>query len=150
MAVAEPRRRRDRGSDRVDELAGALERLLAPAADDPAGDLLRVPLLAVAAEDRHEVALAPVVDDVATALVLARIHPHVERRVDRVREATLGPVELHRGDAEIEQDRVGTDAVSRQLRQNDAKVAPQETRVYRRALRELLEVRPRRRVAVDR
>src|SRR4029079_7715364 len=74
MSVAEPRRRRDRCLDRVHELAGALEWLFAPATDDRAGDLLRVPLFAVAAEDRHEVALAPGIDDVARALVLARIH----------------------------------------------------------------------------
>ena len=48
-----------------DELTGSLERLLAPATDDRAGDLLRVPLLAVAAEDRHEVALAGLVDELA-------------------------------------------------------------------------------------
>src|SRR3954464_12487185 len=149
MPLAEPRRCRDRGPDRVDELSGALERLLAPAADDGPSDLLRVPLLAVAAEDGHEVALAPAVDDVAGALLLARIHPHVERRIGRVREPTLWPVELHRGDAEIEQDRVGPDSVVRQLWQHDAEVAPQEPCVHRGALRDLLEVGPRRRVAVD-
>ena len=47
--VAEARRRGDRGLDRVDELAGALERLLAPAADDRPRDLPRVALLAVVA-----------------------------------------------------------------------------------------------------
>ena len=116
MSVAEPRRRRDRSPDRVDQLAGALERLLAPAANNRPSDLLGVPLLAVAAEDGHELALAPAVDDVAGAHVLGRIHAHVERRVGGVREPALRPVELHRGDAEIEQDRVRADAVLRQLR----------------------------------
>src|SRR5207247_7344305 len=39
MPVAEARGRRDRGLDRVDELTGALERLLAPPPADRAGDL---------------------------------------------------------------------------------------------------------------
>src|SRR5438132_12014645 len=101
MPVPEPCRRRDRGLDRVHELAGPLERLLTAAADDGPCDLPRVPLLAVAAEDRREVALAPRVDDIARADVLGRIHPHVERRVDGVRETALRPVELHRGGAEV-------------------------------------------------
>ena len=58
MAVAEAGRRRDRGLDRLDELAGALERLLAPAAPDRARDLPRVALLAVVAEDPRQLALA--------------------------------------------------------------------------------------------
>src|SRR5712671_653986 len=123
MPVAEPRRRGDGGLDRVDELPGALERLLPPAADNRPRDLLRVPLLAIAAEDGHELALAPAVDDVAGAHVLGRIHAHVEWRVGGVREPALRPVELHRGDAEIEQDRVRSYAVLRQLRQDDAEVA---------------------------
>ena len=51
------------------------------------------------------------------------IHAHVERRVGGVGEAALGPVELHRGDAEVEQDRVGADAVRRR-----AARAPARTR----------------------
>src|SRR3954466_12719816 len=95
MPLAEPRRRGDGGLDRVDELAGALERLLAPAADDRPRDLLRVPLLAVAAEDGDQLALAPAVDDVAGAHVLGWIHAHVERRVGGAREAALRPPEPH-------------------------------------------------------
>src|SRR3954447_16949427 len=140
MPLAEPRRRGDGGLDRVDEFAGALERLLAPATDDRASDLLGVPLLTVTAEDGDELALAPAVHDVAGARVLGRIHAHVERRVGGVREPALRAVELHRGDAEIEQDRVRADAVLRELRQDDAEVSPQEPRVRRGALRELLEV----------
>ena len=37
---------------------------------------------------------------------LVAVHPHVERRVLRVREAALDPVELQRRDAEVEQDAV--------------------------------------------
>src|SRR5262249_57782288 len=49
VAVTEARGRRNRGLDRVDELSRPLERLLAPPPHDRAGDLLRVPLLAVGA-----------------------------------------------------------------------------------------------------
>ena len=138
MAVAEARRRRDRALDRVDELAGALERLLAAAPHDRARDLPRVALLAVAAEDRHELALA------ASSLTMSRarrascvgVHAHVERRVDRVREAALGPVELHRRDAEVEQDRVGAHAVRRRAaagrrRSRRAGAAPARRRASR-------------------
>ncbi len=34
------------------------------------------------------------------------VHPHVQRRVLRVREAAVGLVELHGGDAEVEEDAV--------------------------------------------
>ena len=34
------------------------------------------------------------------------VHPHVQRRVLRVGEAAVGLVQLHRGDAEVEQDAV--------------------------------------------
>src|SRR2546421_138166 len=50
MAVAEPGRGRNRGLDRLDEVAGALERSLAPASGDRTRDLLRISLLAVLAE----------------------------------------------------------------------------------------------------
>src|SRR5919198_1507150 len=58
MAVAETRGRGDRSLDRLHELAGALKRPLAAATADRAGDLARVALLAVVAEDRGQVALA--------------------------------------------------------------------------------------------
>src|SRR4029077_8300146 len=82
MPLAEAGRRGNRALDRVDKLARALERLLAPAADERARDLSRVAFLSVAAEDRGQVALAPRIDDVAPALVLRRVHAHVERCVD--------------------------------------------------------------------
>ncbi len=63
MALAESRRCRDRRLDRLDELAGALERMLGATAHDGAGDLARVALLAVAAEDVGELALVPGVED---------------------------------------------------------------------------------------
>ena len=79
-----------------------------------------------------------------------RVHPHVERRVGRVREAALGPVDLHRRDAEIEQDRVRADAVRSELRQHDREVAAQEAHLDPRCRLEAVEVRLRARVAVDR
>src|SRR6478672_5127725 len=97
-------RRGNRALDRVDKLARALERLLTPAPDDRPRDLPRVALFAVAAEDRGELALVPRVDDVGRARVLRRVHAHVERGVRRIREAALWAVELHRGDAEVEED----------------------------------------------
>ena len=123
MALAEARRRRDRLLDRLDEVAGALERLLGAAADDRARDLAREALLAVAAEDVGELALVGLVDELARGQLRGGVHAHVERRVGGVREAALGPVELHRRDAEVEQDRVGADAVRRELAEHGRELA---------------------------
>ena len=65
VPLAEARRRRDRLLDRLDEVAGALERLLRAAAHDRPRDLAGVALLAVAAEDVGELPLARLVDDLA-------------------------------------------------------------------------------------
>src|SRR6476619_7544597 len=65
-------------------------------------------------------------------------------------ETALRPVEMHRRDAEVEQDRVGADAVRRQLWKDDAEIAAQQTRVHAEPLLEPLEVLARRRIAVDR
>ena len=122
-----------------------------PAApNDRPCDLAREALLAVAAEDRRELALVPLVHDVLRAEVAGGIHAHVERRVDRVREAALGPVDLHARDAEVEQDRVGLDAVAGELGEHDAKLAAQEARLDAGLALEALEVRPHRGIAVDR
>ena len=59
MAVSEARRRRDGGADQLDQLTGSLDRLLLAATRDRTGDLLRVTLFPVAAEDRDQVALGP-------------------------------------------------------------------------------------------
>src|SRR5829696_6682489 len=115
MPVAEARRRGDRGPDDLDELARPLDRPPAALASDRPRDLARVPLFAVALADLREVALAPFVDDLARRDRVARVHAHVERRVDGVREAALRPVELHRRHAEVEQDRVGPNAVVGEL-----------------------------------
>src|SRR5262245_54688355 len=99
MPFAEPRRRRDRVLDRLDEIAGALERLLPPTGHDRTRDLPRVALLAVAPKDRCELLLVGLVHDLACTDLGRRVHAHVEGRVARVREAALAPVELHRRDA---------------------------------------------------
>ena len=67
MALAEPGRRRHRLLDHLDQVAGALERLLRAAAHDGPRDLARVTLLAVAAEDVRELPLVRLVDDVGGA-----------------------------------------------------------------------------------
>ncbi len=115
MPFPEPGRRRDRRLDHVDEIAGAEERPLGASPHDRAGDRTGVPLLAEAAEDRRELALVPRVDDRRGRHLARRIHPHVERGVGGVGEAALGPVDLHRRDPDVEQDRVGLDVVRGQL-----------------------------------
>src|SRR5581483_12341718 len=79
MPLAEARRRRNRLLDRLDEVARALERPRAPALRDRARDLARVPLLAVAAEDRGELRLVGLVDDVPRGHERRGVHAHVER-----------------------------------------------------------------------
>src|SRR5207245_5015795 len=78
MALAEAGRRRDRRLDRVDQVGAALERLSPTAPDDRTCDLPRVALLAVAPEDRLQLALARLVDDVRRSHVLGLVHAHVE------------------------------------------------------------------------
>src|SRR5579885_207787 len=132
MSLAEPGRRRDRGADDVDELARGSQRRLAPPAHDGPRDLARVALLAEAVEDVGELALARLVHQVLCRQIGAGIHAHVERRVDRVREAALGPVELHRRDAEVEEDRVRAHAVVGELPQHGRELAVEQPRLRRR------------------
>ena len=80
----------------------------------------------------------------------ARVHAHVERRVDRVREAALRAVELHRRDAEVEQDRVGADVVVGELAEDDRGLAAQEPGLHPGSPLEAVEVRADGGVAVDR
>src|SRR5207302_1327644 len=63
MTVAEAGRRRDGGADRLDEVAGPLERLGPAPAADRSRDLARVALLPEAAEDRLELPLGRLVDE---------------------------------------------------------------------------------------
>src|SRR4029453_18655522 len=66
------------------------------------------------------------------------------------RDPARGTVDLHRGNAEVEQDRVGTRAVFGELLENDGEVAAQEAALDAGLLTEAVEVRPRGRIAVDR
>src|SRR6185295_9429044 len=136
--------------DRVDQLTRALERLVAPPADDRARDLLRKALFAELPEDPDKLAFGCLIDELAGRIVRRRVHPHVERRVSRIGEATLRPVDLHRRNAEVEQDRVGTGTVIRELLEHDRKVAAQETALDAGLLAKAVEVGARVRVAVDR
>src|SRR4051812_31317843 len=111
MPVAEPGGGRNCGLDRVDELAGALERLLAPAPRDRTCDRLCISLLAVLAEDVRQLAFGRFVDELAGRIVRRGIHPHVERGVGGVRETALGTIDLHRRDTEVEEDRISAGAV---------------------------------------
>src|SRR5436190_14704143 len=99
MSITEAGRSRDCVLDRLDELAGPLEGMLAPPTSDRAGNLLRVALLAVLAEDVRQLALGGLVDEVAGGIVGGGIHAHVERRVGCIGEAPLRPVDLHRRNA---------------------------------------------------
>ena len=98
--------------------------------DDRAGDRARVPLLAVAAEEERELALLRLVDEIAGGELGRSVHPHVERRVGSVGEPALGPVELHRGDAEVEQDRVRLDVVCRELAEHERELAAEQASLH--------------------
>src|SRR5206468_3414082 len=63
MTVAEPSGCGDRRADDVHEVARALDRLLAAPSPDGARDLLRVALLPVLAEDRDQLTLRGLVDE---------------------------------------------------------------------------------------
>ena len=126
MPVAEPGGRRDRGLDRLHELARRLERMLAPLTNDALRDLPRIALLAVRAEDLRQLPLLALVHELAGRNVRGRVHAHVQRRVGRVREPALGPVELHARDAEVEEDRVGAAAVVGEPLQHVGEVLGQE------------------------
>ena len=96
--------RTTRGDD-VGELRGRVDRRLGARLDDGAGDWRAKTLLAEYEDDVGEIALAGGVHDVGGARPLAA-HAHVERPVEPEREAALGLVELHRGDADVEHDAV--------------------------------------------
>ena len=94
------------GGDRVADDVSASSRVecSGPGRDDRVGDAAREPLLAVLRDDRGELRLVVAVHDVGGGERLLGVHAHVERRVEAVREAALGPVELRAADPEIHQD----------------------------------------------
>ena len=83
---------------------GAGERLAGPLALDGRGDPARRSAPRRRPEHPGELAAGVGVDDVGGGARTAGVHPHVQRGVGGVAEAAVGPVELQRGDAEVEQD----------------------------------------------
>ena len=66
----------------------------ARAATIPVGDTAGELLLPPFPDDPDEVFLAVIVDDVGGRLAAAGVHPHVQRRVEGVREAAFALIEL--------------------------------------------------------
>ena len=93
----------ERLADDLGELAGPLDR---PGGDDGAGDPARLGLLAIMVDDVGDLRLVGGMLRKSAALSPSRRHAHVERAVGLEGEAALGPVELHRGDADIERHAV--------------------------------------------
>ena len=77
----------------------------------------------------RELSLVPRVDDLARRGLRAGIHPHVERRIGRVRESAFDLVDLHGRDPDVEQNCVCADAVRGQLAEHEGEVTAQETDV---------------------
>ena len=102
-----PGRRRDGRVEQLDELGARGERRGLATAYDLAGDLAGELLLAVLAQDAGQLLRRRGVEEVGGGLTGRRVHPHVERGVLGVGEAAVADVELHRGDAEVEEDGVG-------------------------------------------
>ena len=95
---------RDRVRDHRDQPSRSGERFLGARGDDPVGDATGEPLLTVNPQDARQVGGGPGVHDGRCRGVGVRIHPHVQRRVHRVGEAALGPIDLQRRKPEIEAD----------------------------------------------
>ena len=87
--------------DDVGERPRGADRRFAARRDDGAGDGAGVALLAERLDDVGEIALGRRRDHIGGGRA-GVAHAHVERTVEPEREAALGLVELHRGDAEIE------------------------------------------------
>ena len=73
--------------------------------DDGAGDGARMTLLAEDVDDVGKIGLGGLRDHIRRGRAVMA-HPHVERAAEPEREAALGLVELHRGDADIHHDAV--------------------------------------------
>ncbi|MEJ7721229.1 MAG: hypothetical protein WKF58_12660 [Ilumatobacteraceae bacterium] len=81
----------DRGRDDAGELGGGGDR---PGSDDGRCDPPGEALVAVLTQHLGQRALVVRVDDIVGGVRRACVHPHVERALVLVREATLGAVEL--------------------------------------------------------
>src|SRR5262245_27035844 len=95
----------DMAFDGVGEVERPCERPFRASLLDHARDAAGVALLAEEAEDAGEVTRLETVDHVGGAGSGPR-HAHIERPVGAKRKATLGLVELHGGDADVEHDAV--------------------------------------------
>lgn len=95
---------RQRVADQLDQACAGGERLLLPLAHHRGHNPLGLLLLAVGAQDADEVAGRVGVEDLGGADAGRLVHAHVERGVLGVGEAAVGLVELHGGDAQVEQD----------------------------------------------
>ena len=84
------------------QLAGPLERT---SSDDRSGNGAGPRLLAIILEDADDLGLVGLVQELGRGQP-GLAHPHVERTVGREGKAAVRPIELHRGDADIEGDGV--------------------------------------------
>ena len=97
-----PGRGRDRVPDQLDQPRRRGDRLRRAGSRDGLGDPPGEPLLAVLPQHPGQLVHRVAVDDVGRGRP-GRRHPHVQRRVLRVREAAPGLVQLQRGHPEVEQ-----------------------------------------------
>ncbi len=91
-------------ADQLDEPGAVGEGLLLAPTDDRGHDPLGLLLLAVLAQDPDQLARRVGVQDLGGADARGLVHPHVQRRVLRVSEPAVGLVQLHGGDAQVEED----------------------------------------------
>jgi hypothetical protein len=103
VAPGAPGGGRDGVADQLGQPGGAGERLPGPLPLDGGGDPAGEALLAVDPEHPGQVAAGVGVHDVGRGAGAAGVHPHVQRGVGGVAEAAGRPVQLQRGDAEVEQ-----------------------------------------------
>ena len=101
--------------------------------DDRRGDPPRARLVAEPEDHVGELLLRQPVHEVGGARAFGRVHPHVERPVLPEAEAAFRPIELHRGDPEIEEhaadltaDRVLVHLGEPRLEQPDPVPVPRE------------------------
>ena len=102
--------------DDVGERPRRIDRPLGAGADDGACDGARLALFAQYEQDRREVPLVGVGDDIGGARTVL-LHAHVERPVEAEGKSARGLVDLHRGNAEVEHHAIdGSNAVCGQCR----------------------------------
>src|SRR5262249_38932764 len=104
MRAARPARYRS--GDDPGQLVGRPDRRTAAGTDDRGRDAPRPPFLAEPVQDVGELILRVGGHDVGRGPTLAS-HPHVEGTGGPVAEPALRTVEVHRGDAEVEEDAAG-------------------------------------------